>query len=370
VSMVPVVASVAELPDAIKFADDRPNTRWYVSRRAHALGAADQLPEAWGDSVVAATAPGDLSTDQLAALGKKGQALKNADGSYSYPTRNRGELAKAIQAFGRARNKVAAKRYILRRSRALHAADLIPDSWKPLRAAAAPADEVNLWVSQVRELLTSVGLDPDEIEADTGGFESDFRAYADDPQGYVDELIAATQEPDDEEETTDDESTDEPVTEPEATVAPVAPAVPVPVAAAGYLTSTARNPASVTQIFTASPPAQVPPQFDMDSLVAAIKAASKEAVDEALAAAGKKPLVDDTTGEPLPPGDAALVPDGMSADMTDTPDAAPVDVEAAKTALRDRFGSKPKKKAKPADAVPVPVTAAVLRERIAARSAG
>jgi len=366
--MVPIVASVADLPAAIAYAQDRPQSRWYVSRRAHAFEAADQIPAEWGDAITAAS--GAPSTDEMAALGKKGQALRNEDGSYSYPTRNRGELAKAFQAYGRARNKVAAKRYLLRRARSLHATDLIPDSWKPLRAAAAPADEVALWVSQVRELLTSAGLDPDEVEADTDGFETDYRQYQDNPQGYVDELIAATQESDDEEETPDDESADEPVTEPEATVAPAVPAVPMPVAAASYLTSTTSNPASVTQIFTASPPAQVPPQFDMDSLVAAIKAASKEAVDEALTAAGKKPLVDDTTGEPLPPGDAALVPDGMGADMTDTPDAAPVDVEAAKTALRDRFGSKPKKKAKPADAVPVPVTAAVLRERIAARSAG
>jgi len=144
-----------------------------------------------------------------------------------------------------------------------------------------------LWVSQVRELLTSAGLDPDEVEADTDGFETDYRQYQDNPQGYVDELIAASQEPDDEEETTDDETADEPVTEPEATVTPAAPAVPMPVAAASYLTSTASNPASVTQIFTASPPATVPPPFDMDTLVAAIKVASREAVDEAMLAAGR-----------------------------------------------------------------------------------
>jgi len=367
--MVPIVASVADLPAAIAYAQDRPQSRWYVSRRAHAFEAADQIPTEWGDAITAAS--GSPSTDEMAALGKKGQALRNEDGSYSYPTRNRGELAKAFQAYGRARNKVAAKRYLLRRARSLHATDLIPDSWKPLRAAAAPADEVNLWVSQVRELLTSAGLDPDEVEADTDGFETDYRAYQDNPQGYVDELIAASQEPDDEDKTTDDETADEPVTEPEATVTP-APAVPMPVAAAGYLTSTSSNPASVTQIFTASPPGQVPPQFDMDTLVAAIKAASREAVDEAMLAAGKKPLVDDTTGAPLPPEDAALVPDDVAPDdMTAAPADVPVDMDAAKTALRDRFGSKPKKKAKPApvDAMPVPVTAAALLERIAARSA-
>jgi len=85
-----------------------------VSRRAHAFEAADQIPTEWGDAITAAS--GSPSTDEMAALGKKGQALRNEDGSYSYPTRNRGELAKAFQAYGRARNKVAAKRYLLRRA--------------------------------------------------------------------------------------------------------------------------------------------------------------------------------------------------------------------------------------------------------------
>jgi len=137
--MIPLVASVADLPAAIAYAQDRPQSRWFVSRRAHSLDAADQIPAEWGDAITAAS--GSPSTDEMAALGKKGQALRNEDGSYSYPTRNRGELAKAFQAYGRARNKVAAKRYLLRRARSLHATDLIPDSWKPLRAAAAPADK-------------------------------------------------------------------------------------------------------------------------------------------------------------------------------------------------------------------------------------
>jgi hypothetical protein len=385
--MVPIVASVAELPDAIKYADDRPSSRWFVSRRAIALDAADQIPESWGEALTAAS---NLSTDEMAALGKKGQALRNADGTWSYPTRNRGELAKAIQAFGRARNKVAAKRYLLRRIRALHAADLTPDSWKPIRAAAEPADEVSLWKSQVVELLTSAGLDPVQVEDGTDGFEADYEAFADDPQGYVDELIAANADTDDEadEDESDDEKDADAVTEPEAAVPAPVPVVPtMPVAAAAtqlglapdaaanlanaYLTTTKGSSPSV-QIFTApaASPASPTVQIDVDALVAAIKAASREAVDEALTAA-KKPPVDDTTGEPLPPEDAALVPDDVPAppDAAPAPDA-PVDMDAAKAQLRGKFGPKPGKKPKaPPVAASVLASAAAMRERMAARTA-
>lgn len=365
--MVPVVASVAELPDAIKYADDRPNTRWYVSRRAIALDAADQIPEAWGEGLVAAGSP---STDEMAALGKKGQALRNADGSWSYPTRNRGELAKAIQAFGRARNKVAAKRYLLRRIRALHAADLTPDSWKPIRAAAEPADEVSLWKSQVVELLTSAGLDPEQVESGTDGFEADYEAFVDDPQGYVDELIAANADTDDEDpdDSADEEDADA-VTEPEA--APPAPVQVVPtMPVAASATTTTSGTAGMVQIFTAQPAPQTV-AVDMDALVAAIKVASKEAVDEALTAA-KKPPVDDTTGEPLPVEDAALVPDDVPAppvdDAAPAPDA-PVDMDAAKAQLRSKFGPKPGKKRAAPVAASALTSAASMRERLAARTA-
>lgn len=396
--MVPVVASVAELPDAIQYAQDRPNSRWYVSRRAIALDAADQIPSEWGEALTAAGSP---STDEMAALGKKGQALRNSDGSYSYPTRNRGELAKAIQAFGRARNKVAAKRYLLRRIRALHAADLTPDSWKPIRAAAEPTDEVGLWKSQVIELLTSAGLDPEQVEAGTDGFEADYEAFADDPQGYVDELIAANAETDDEDpDDSDDEKDPDAVTEPEAAPAAPVQVVPTMPVAAGVVsaeqlvatyTTTTATPS--VQIFTAQPaPAPQTVAVDMDALVAAIKAASKEAVDEAIAAAGptaltvdgdamaaaaKKPPVDDTTGEPLPAEDAALVPDDLAAELdatapvdTPAPADAPVDMEAAKEKLRGKFGPKPGKKPKaPPVAASALTSAASMRERLAARSA-
>lgn len=375
-SMVPVVASASELPAAISYAQSHSESRWYVARRAHTLGQPELIPAEWGEALVAATAGADLSTGQLAALGKKGQALKNSDGSFSYPTRNRAELARAFQAFGRARNKVAAKRYLLRRARGLHALDLVPDSWKPLRASADSQGEAELWVSQVRNLITDAGFDPAEFEADTEGFITDYLEYQDDPQGYVQELIAAHEASDDD---TEDEETDEPeaVAEADVPAEPVeAPAVtaPVPVAASGvtYTTTAGSNP---YVLINTSPAVQAPPQFDMDALTAAIKAAAAEAataaVTEALTAAKKKPLpgdvpVDDTTGEPLPPEDAALVPDDSVGPVAEDD---PVDVESAKQSLRDKFGAhKPMKKTP----VPKPVAASVtaMRERIAARNGG
>lgn len=47
----------------------------------------------------------------------------------SYPIRDREELEKAIQAFGRAKDPDATKRWIIKRARQLKAMDALPDSW-------------------------------------------------------------------------------------------------------------------------------------------------------------------------------------------------------------------------------------------------
>lgn len=369
--MVPVVASAEELPDAIRYAQSRPNCRWYVTKRAEALGAVDQIPAEWGEVLTAATAAADLNTEQRDALAKKGIALKDG----SFPIRNRTDLAKAVRAVGRAKNRAAAKRHILKRARALHSTDLLPDSYKPLTSATVPADEVGLWVAQVRDLITEAGFDPDEFEAGTDGFETDYLEYKDNPQDYVAELVATEHDPEDE---TDDGSTDlEAPSAPEA--AAEAPAAPIPVAAStvvptsSYLTTTTTGTMPYVNVYTApAAPQPTEVKVDADALVAALKAAAAEAAQAAVAeamTAAKKPPVDDTTGEPLPPEDAAAVPDDVAAgDTPPAADAAPVDVDAAKQALRDRFGShKPMRKKTP----PAPVAASVtaMRERIAARTA-
>jgi hypothetical protein len=50
----------------------------------------------------------------------------------SFPVRDGADLRRAIKAFGRAKDKGAAKRHIIRRARALGKTDLLPDAWKAL----------------------------------------------------------------------------------------------------------------------------------------------------------------------------------------------------------------------------------------------
>lgn len=68
----------------------------------------------------------EFSTKQRKKLANKGQAM--SDGSF--PIANKQDLRNAIQAYGRASNKAAAKRHIIKRAKALGATDLLPDSWK------------------------------------------------------------------------------------------------------------------------------------------------------------------------------------------------------------------------------------------------
>lgn len=50
----------------------------------------------------------------------------------SFPIKDGQDLKRAIQAFGRAKDKGAAKRHIIRRARALGKTDLLPETWKAL----------------------------------------------------------------------------------------------------------------------------------------------------------------------------------------------------------------------------------------------
>lgn len=355
--MVPIVASVNELPDAIKYAEDRPNCRWFVAKRAVALGEAGQVPAHWGEAITAATTP---NTAQRDALAKRGLALPDG----SFPITNRTDLAKAVRAVGRAKNRAAAKRHIVKRARALHSTDLLPDSYKPLTSATVTPDESGLWVAQVRELLSQAGLDPDAVEAGTDGFAADYTEYADKPDVYVRELIAA----DTDEEADDENAEDDQVTEPEpepsdpGTAAPVQLA-PVSASVDGQFTHTVSTGSPYVAVYTASPASPpTPPVVDIDALLAAVKATVRDEM-AALVAAKVAPVAvpdDDKPDVTVPP----VTPDATDATT------APVDVESAKSALRDRFNSTPKtKKAKaPVKAVPMAASVTAMRERIAART--
>lgn len=53
---IPIIASAADIPGAIRHAERDPASRWYVARRLEALGCADKVPGSWGITA-AASAP-------------------------------------------------------------------------------------------------------------------------------------------------------------------------------------------------------------------------------------------------------------------------------------------------------------------------
>ncbi|WP_328277027.1 hypothetical protein, partial [Sphingobium sp.] len=67
----------------------------------------------------------DVSDKERAALAEQGHAMNDG----SYPIASVQDLQNAVQAFGRAKNKAAVKRHIIRRAKALKATDRLPADW-------------------------------------------------------------------------------------------------------------------------------------------------------------------------------------------------------------------------------------------------
>lgn len=98
-----------------------------------------------------------------------GAAMKDG----SYPIENKDDLDSAIRAFGRAKNKPATKRHIIRRAKALGATDKLPEDWrgatKKAEAGGDLAKGVNLYdLSNMLQLLSSLqyaeeGFENDEL---------------------------------------------------------------------------------------------------------------------------------------------------------------------------------------------------------------
>lgn len=66
------------------------------------------------------------SDNEREMMAERGLALPDG----SYPIKDEADLQNAIQAFGRAKDKEAAKRHIMRRARALGMEEMIPAGWK------------------------------------------------------------------------------------------------------------------------------------------------------------------------------------------------------------------------------------------------
>lgn len=69
-----------------------------------------------------------FSSEERGHLANTGAALPDG----SFPIKNRSDLENAIQAFGRAKNRSAAKAHIKKRAASLGLSSLLPDSWKSL----------------------------------------------------------------------------------------------------------------------------------------------------------------------------------------------------------------------------------------------
>lgn len=96
-----------------------------------------------------------------------GAAMKDG----SYPIENTSDLENAIRAFGRAKNKPAAKRHIIRRAKALGATDELPADWRGSTKKAEEAGDlkkgVNLYdLSEMLMLLSSLQRTEQSFEND------------------------------------------------------------------------------------------------------------------------------------------------------------------------------------------------------------
>jgi len=87
-------------------------------------------------------------------LAKEGKALKDG----SFPIRNVPDLKNAIQAYGRAKDKDAAKKHIIKRAKELQRYyDLIPEEWRSKRYRAASNEEVADLKARVASAQESLG---------------------------------------------------------------------------------------------------------------------------------------------------------------------------------------------------------------------
>lgn len=139
---------------------NRDAAKLHIMRRAAALGLESSLPAEWvaqemeqeqskSDAsfmssllefeMIASDASDDsqeriaeiyfkkmFSQERRDELAKRGMALPDG----SYPIESEEDLKNAVQAFGRAKDKEAAKAHIMKRARALGKEDLIPDNWR------------------------------------------------------------------------------------------------------------------------------------------------------------------------------------------------------------------------------------------------
>lgn len=102
----------------------------------------------------------DFTAGERDKAADKGQAMPGG----SFPIKTKQDLKNAIAAFGRAKDKAAAKKHIIQRARALGAVDMLPDGWGVSKALGV--------VDQVRTLVPGVQV-AKAADGDGGGESGD-----------------------------------------------------------------------------------------------------------------------------------------------------------------------------------------------------
>ena len=122
----------------------------------------------------------DFTDDERKKLASEGKAMKDG----SFPIENKDDLENAIKAYGRAKNKAAAKRHIIKRAKALGATDLLPEDWagstkgkgKESKKVAGDGDlkkDASLMsVSYLLQLIDAVSCAEDHAEMPAWGFDA------------------------------------------------------------------------------------------------------------------------------------------------------------------------------------------------------
>ena len=127
---------------------------------------------------------------EVDALGEKGHAFKNPDGSYSYPIDDLEDLRNAIHAVGRGNaDHDALRKYIIGRAGALSATDEIPENWnsdgslKDAKTAANARVEVRKGREEMRggreaRVSPRSAFELREVPNGTGGTNLRFTGFA------------------------------------------------------------------------------------------------------------------------------------------------------------------------------------------------
>jgi hypothetical protein len=382
--LIPIV-SRDDIPAAIEYASKHPSARWYTAKMmANVYGRGADIPDEWGEAIVAAHKPKLGTGTRFANLRGElaGRGVKDPGALAAWIGRKKFGKAKFAKLGAKARTAAVT-------ADATDAGDAADGG-----ATGLPTAE---WLRAVRQAIADAGVDPDVIEATIGGGFATAYDEGTDPAGYAEQALSGwvqrlTEEfpqlldtDDDEDGPVDEDAGEQPTQERADDSAPPVNMPAPPVAAAGN-----GHGGYPLVMFNGYPPQTQSAAQDQAGLVASLRDMIREEVHGAIVAAfppddeedqdgealiggpGRRALLDEEPpGPPLdgppppPPGppDAGPPPAEPPADESAAPPG-PLDLGDAKDALRRRFGSAARKAPRP----PVSARVASMRARVEARS--